>query len=135
MTRSLSKKLSEEPFKVPYPVASTASTPVEEVHEVKIIFSIFSSTNLYVFCVFFLSISFHVQFLFQLSLFYTATLARFQLFLPVLPSLFLNSCSPSCFQSPCPFFQPIVVKQSLPPSLLPCCHLILYICLIVNCTE
>lgn len=107
MTRSISKKLSEEPFKVPYPVASmtTASTPVEEVYDAKIIFNIFSSTNLYVFFVFFfvyICISFYLQLLFQLSLSYTATPATFQLFHPALPSLFLNSPSPSCFQSPCP---------------------------------
>ena len=31
VTRSLSKKLSEEPFKVPYPVAATNSAPPDEV--------------------------------------------------------------------------------------------------------
>ena len=31
MTRSLSKKLSEEPFKVPYPVTPTNSVPADEV--------------------------------------------------------------------------------------------------------
>lgn len=31
VTRSLSKKLSEEPFKVPYPVAATSSAPPDEV--------------------------------------------------------------------------------------------------------
>lgn len=114
VTRSLSKKLSEEPFKVPYPVASTASTPVEEVYAAKIIFNIFSSTNLYVFCVFFLSISFYLQLLLQLSLSYTATLATFQLFHPVLLQVAF-----SLLVVLWPIdVKPIVVKQSVTPSLL-----------------
>ena len=122
VTRSLSKKLSEEPFKVPYPVASTASTPVEEVYAAKIIFNIFSSTNLYVFVPFF-------------CLFHSIFSCCCNSLCPILPHWLHSNSSTQPFLL---FFstvllqvafsllvllwpigvKPIVVKQSVTPSLL-----------------
>ena len=109
VTRSLSKKLSEEPFKVPYPVASTASTSVGEVwSKITLNFSIFQfSRSVCLVCILFVIITIIIIILFccSHSLFYTATwmnLGYIPTLPPNLPSIFLSGPSPSCLRSPCP---------------------------------
>ena len=125
VTRSLSKKLSEEPFKVPYPVASTASTPVEEVYAAKL-YLISSVQPIYMFFVSFF------------CLFHSIFSCCCNSLCPILPPWLHSNSSTQPFLL---FFstvllqvafsllvllwpigvKPIIVKQSVTPSLLSMC--------------
>ena len=121
VTRSLSKKLSEEPFKVPYPVASTASTSVGEVwSKITLNFSIFQfSRSVCLVCILFVIITIIIIILFccSHSLFYAATLATFQLFHPTSLLFFSAVLLQVVFGLPVLLWptgiDPFVVKQSL----------------------
>lgn len=122
VTRSLSKKLSQEPFKVPYPVASTASTSVGEVwSKITLNFSIFQFSRSVCFvCILFINCHHHYHhfiLLFPRSLFYTATLTTFQLLHVTFRLFFLAVLLQVVFNLTVPLWptgiHPFVVKQSL----------------------